>query len=99
MDRDACSARIGWSLDYLVCLVCLVEPDKPDQPFPVSPVPPVLRGYTLRELGNNDRRYFGTVGMICRLHPCQTSRALLNPDIAGRQSKGIDLQRLRLFPS
>jgi hypothetical protein len=62
--------KTGWSLDYLVCLVCLVEPDKPDQPFPVSPVPPVFAAYTLRELGNNDRRNFGMVGMICRLHPC-----------------------------
>ena len=47
----------------------------------------------------NDRRNFGMVGMICRLHPCQTSRALLYPDIARRQSKGIDQQRIRVFPS
>ena len=42
---------------------------------------------------------FCTVGMICRLHSRQTSHALIDPHVAGGQSKGMGQQRIQLIPS
>jgi hypothetical protein len=43
--------------------------------------------------------WYRKLDMICHLHPIQTSRALLDPDIARRQPKGIDQQRILFSPS
>lgn len=41
-------------------------------------------------LGDMDGLDFCTVGMIWCLHSRQTSHALIDPHVAGGQSKGID---------
>ena len=64
-----------------------------------TPIPCGFRWPHLMYCSLDARVWYQRIGMIRGLHPCQTSRALLNPDIAGRQSKGIDQQRIRLFPS
>ena len=64
-----------------------------------TPIPCGFRWPYLMCSSLDARVCYQRIGTICGLHACQTSRTLLNPDIAGRQSKGIDQQRIQLFPS
>ena len=64
-----------------------------------TPIPCGFRWPYLMYCSLDARVWYQRIGMICGLHPSQTSRALLNPDIARNQSKGIHQQRIRFFPS
>jgi hypothetical protein len=64
-----------------------------------TPIPCGFQWPYLMYCSLDARVWYQRIGMICGLHACQASRAWLNPDIARNQSKGIDQQWIRFFPS